>query len=132
MADFIYANEGKDYVNTNGWPTTVYFALSTSTVDTLTAAVTQATQAEATGTGYARLSQARPTSSNGTLAFSQMSWSTGSATNWPASVKSVVAQTTGTGTAGKVLCVWNLQTGGAGRDMSGANTTENVTPSFTA
>ncbi len=64
------------------------------------------------------------------VSFSQMSWSTGSATDWPSSVKSVVLVTTANNT-GKAICAWNLIAGGAARDLSQANTTESFTPTLT-
>lgn len=133
MADFIYFNEGKDYVNANGWPATVYFLLSTGTIGTtLVASSTLAGGvSEITGTGYSRKSQARPSSSGGSLAFAQASWATAAATDWPAGTKTVIAVTSADNT-GKALAAWHLQAGGTARDMSGANTTENVTPTFTA
>jgi hypothetical protein len=134
MADFIAFAEGKDELAANGLPTTCYFLLSTKSVDAtspFTGAETLAAAnlGEITGTGYARLSQAEPAPSGGVVAFSQKSWVTGAAVNWPAAVRSVVLCTSAT-TAGKALCAWNLQVGGAARDMSAANTTENVTPTL--
>lgn len=142
MADFLLFDEGKDYLNTNGWPATVYFLLSTKFVaaggggssqflatDTL-AGTAPANAGEITGTGAARKNQARPASAAGVLDFVQMSWATGAATDWPADVCSVVAVTSSDNT-GKMLAAWDLQTGGAARDLSQANTTENATPSYT-
>ena len=77
------------------------------------------------GTGYAADTASRPTGTGGTFDFAQLSWSTGANTDWPAAVRSVVA-TDGT----VIFCAWNLQTGGAARDLSAANTTENVTPTL--
>lgn len=132
MADFVYINEGKDFVNVQGWPATVFFLLSTSAVGVITASSTLAGGVgEITGTGYTRKSQARPASSNGTLTFTTNTWQTLSATNWPNNVASIIAATTVDNT-GKALCCWNLQVGGAVRDLSGANTTENSAPVFTA
>lgn len=134
MANFLLFNEGKDYINANGWPATVYFLLSTRGVaagtqhaagDTLAGGV-----GEITGTGYTRKNQARPSSSAGQLAFSQMSWATASATDWPASVRSIVAATT-VDNSGKALAAWDLiAPSGAARDLSQANTTEQVTPTY--
>lgn len=142
MADFLLFNEGADYLNTNGWPSTVYFLLSTKYVaaggggtsqfaatDTL-AGTAPANAGEITGTGYARDSQSRPTSSAGAMSFTQMSWATGSATNWPADVCSIVACTSSDNT-GKMICAWDLQTNGVARNLAAANTTEQVQPSFT-
>lgn len=133
MADFIAFNEGKQELVKNGLPSTCYFFLSTKDCNTHVVGDTLAGAAmgEITGTGYARQSQSEPaTPTNGVASFSQMSWSTGAATNWPASVKSVVLATTSDNT-GKAICAWNLQAGGTARDLSAANTTENVTPTLT-
>jgi hypothetical protein len=135
LADFISFNEGRQYLLTHGdgLPTTCYFLLSTKTcavfavTDTLAGGV-----GEITGTGYARQSQAAPTptSANPSAAvFSQMTWSTGAATDWSSAVASVVLVTTSDNT-GKALCAWNLIAGGATRDLSHANTTEQVTPTL--
>ena len=135
MADFLMFTEGRNELASNGLPATCYFLLSTKGVDAGTAHTAGETLAaadlgEITGTGYARQSQAEPTPASGVVSFSQMSWSTGAATNWPAGVRSVVLATA-SGTGGKAICAWNLQTGGAARDMSAANTTEQVTPTLT-
>lgn len=133
MADFVQFNEGASAILQGAFKsaTTVFFLLSTSTVDTLTASATLAGGvAEITGTGYTRKSQAAPADTAGAVAFALMTWNTSAATNWPAGVKSVIAATTSDNT-GKACCAWNLVTGGASRDMSAANTTENVTPTYT-
>jgi hypothetical protein len=132
-ADFIAFTEGENYLLTHGQglPTTCYFALSTNAVSSFTTSTTLAGGiAEATGTGYVRQSQAAPTPSNGQVAFSQMTWSTGAAINWPPGVKSIVLVTTPDNT-GKAICAWNLIPGGSARDLSQANTTEQVTPTLT-
>lgn len=130
MTDFIAFNQGKTELASNGLPSTCYFLLSTKDCNTHVATDTLGGGVgEITGTGYARQSQAEPTPTNGVVAFSQMTWATGAATNWPASVKSIVLVTTSDNT-GKAICAWNLQTGGAARDLSGANTTEKVTPTL--
>ena len=134
MADFIAFTEGKNELVNNGLPSTCYFLLSTKSIDATSAhtageTLAGATLGEITGTGYSRQSQAEPSASSGTVSFSQMSWATSSATDWPATVRSVVLVTGSAGT-GKAICAWNLQTGGAARDMSQANTTEAVTPTL--
>lgn len=134
MADFIAFAEGKTELASNGLPATCYFALSTKSVDATSAYTGAETLAgaafgEITGTGYARLSQAEPTPTSGACAFSLKSWATGAATNWPSAVRSVVLMTGAAG-VGKLICAWNLQAGGAARDMSAAGTTENVTPTL--
>jgi hypothetical protein len=135
MADFIAFTEGKNELMNNGLPTTCYFLLSTKSVDGTSAhtageTLAAATLGEITGTGYARQSQSEPTASSGSATFTQMSFATGSATDWSSTVRSVVLAT-GASTTGKAICAWNLQTGGTARDMSQANTTEQVTPTLT-
>lgn len=135
MADFILFNEGATEIASNGLPATVYFLLSTKSVDStspfaVTDTLTGNGDGEISGTGYARQSQSEPTPTNGVVSFTQESWSTSSATDWPSTVRSVVLVTSADDT-GKMLCAWNLQTGGAARDMSAANTTENVTATLT-
>jgi hypothetical protein len=133
MADFISFNEGRKELVNNGLPSTCYFLLSTkdcnthAATDTLVGGV-----GEITGTGYARQSEAEPaaTSANpSVVAFAQKTWTTGSATDWPASVKSCVLVTT-TDNTGKAICAWNLVTGGVARAMNAASTTENFTPTL--
>lgn len=124
--------EGRKLIAQSGLPATCEFLLSTKDeasflqTDTLAGGV-----GEITGTGYARQSQAlpTPTSANPTvIAFSQLTWATGSATDWPAAVKSVVLVSTADNT-GKAICAWNLN-GTTGRAMNAANTTENFTPTL--
>lgn len=136
MADFIVFTEGKSEVGNNGVPATCYFFLSTKGVDagaahTVSETLAAADLGEITGTGAGRKSQARTPSIevNGVYSFVQMSWATGSATDWPTGVRSIVL-CTGPAAFGKAICAWNLQAGGAARDMSAANTTENVTPTL--
>jgi hypothetical protein len=136
VADFIAFNAGRTELANNGLPATCYFGLSTKSVDATnpwTAADNMSTAGkEITGTGYARLSETEPTASSGVVSFAQKSWATSSATDWSSTVRSVFL-TTGTtagGTTGVLICAWNLQSGGAARDMSAANTTENVTPTL--
>jgi hypothetical protein len=85
---------------------------------------------EITGTGYARQTQAEPAPSSGVVSFAQMSWSTGANTDWSATTRSVVLVTTADN-SGKAICAWNLQAGGAARDLSAANVTEQFTPTLT-
>ena len=124
--------EGRKLVAQSGLPATCYFLLSTKDEasfiqsDTLAGGV-----AEITGTGYARKSQALPTPSSANptvISFALMSWATGSATDWPAAVKSAVLVSSSDNT-GKAICAWNLN-GTTGRDMSAASTTENFTPTL--
>jgi hypothetical protein len=134
MADFLAFNEGKTELANNGLPSTCRFLLSTkpcsgagshSASDTLAGGV-----GEITGTGYSRQTEAEPTAASGVVSFAAKTFSTGSATDWPASVKSVVLVTSADN-SGKAIAAWNLQAGGAARDMSAANTSEVVTPTLT-
>jgi hypothetical protein len=134
MADFISFNEGRKELANNGLPATCYFFLSTK--DTTTHVVTDtlagAAMGEITGTGYARMSEAEPTATSANpsaVVFAQKTWTTGSATDWPASVKSCVMATTSDNT-GKAICAWNLVAGGTARAMNAASTTENFTPTL--
>jgi hypothetical protein len=136
MADFISFDEGRQYLANNGLPATVYFLLSTRGVDAGTAhAVTDNLSTgvgEITGTGYARQSQSEPTATDANpsvVSFTQETWSTSSATDWPSGTRSVV-MTTSSDNTGKAICAWNLVAGGAARDMSAASTTENFTPTL--
>lgn len=134
-ADFIALTEGENYLlgTGKGLPATCYFLLSTKPTSGAGALVVGDTLAggvgEITGTGYARQSQAAPTPASGAAVFSQMTWATGAATNWPASVKSCILVTTSDNT-GKAVCAWNLIAGGTARDLSQANTTEQFTPTL--
>lgn len=135
MADTLFFTEGLNELLSNGLPSTVYFALSTKSVDATSAHTAGETLAgaafgEITGTGYARLSEAEPTPSGGVVAFALKSWDTGTATDWSSTARSIVCMTGAAGT-GKLLFARNLQTGGAARDLSGAHTIENVTPTVT-
>lgn len=131
MANFIAFDEGLTDLINNGLPSTCTFDLSTKSVDgtsPFTAADTYGGgYGVATGTGYSAKTESEPTAAAGVVSFAQKSWSTGSATDWPSTVRSIVLRN---GTS-KLLCAWNLQSGGAARDMSAANTTENVTPTLT-
>ena len=134
MADFLLFDEGAGELLASGLPATCYFLLSTKSVDGTSpfaaSDVIGTGDGEITGTGYARESQSEPAIGGDRDAdFALMSWATGAATDWPADVRSVVLVTSSDDT-GKMVCAWNLQTGGAARDMSGANTTENVTPTL--
>lgn len=124
--------EGRKNLAQSGLPATCYFLLSTKDEATFAQTDTLASNAaEITGTGYARQSQARPTptTANPTaIAFTQMSFATGSATDWPSAVKSVILATTSDNT-GVMIAAWNLN-GTTGRAMNIANTTEQVTPTL--
>lgn len=133
MADLIMFTEGKTEILNNGLPSTCYFGLSTKSVDgtnPYTAGVTLAGSGEISGTGYSRKTEAEPTASSGVATFAAKSWTTGSATDWSSVARSIFLATTNDNT-GKIICAWNLQTGGAARDLSQANTTENATPTLT-
>ena len=124
--------EGRKHLAQSGLPATCEFLLSTTDeASFLQTATLAGGVGEITGTGYSRQSQAlpTPTSANPTvISFAQMSWATGSATDWPAAVKSVVLVTTADNT-GVAICAWNLN-GTTGRAMNAANTTENFTPTL--
>ncbi len=126
-------NAGKTLLANDGLPATTYFALSTKSVDATnawTASMTMATASiEITGTGYARQSEAEPTAVSGLVSWAQKTFATASATDWSSVVRSVFLTTGATagGTTGTLIAVWNLQVGGAARDMSTANTSELVT-----
>lgn len=127
MADFIATTEGKNELLNNGLPATCTFRLSTKTVDEVGASGTYAGGfGVITGTGYEAKTQAEPTAESGEAKFAKMTWETGAATDWPAGVKSIWL-TNGTS---KLICGWNLREGGTARDMSAANTVENVTPTL--
>lgn len=131
MADFIAFDEGLTDLINGGLPSTCTFDLSTKPCSGGGAHSASDTYGGGygviTGTGYAAQTQSEPTASAGVVSFSQMTWSTGTATDWPASVKSVVLRN---GTS-KLLCAWNLLTGGTARDLSQAHTSELVTPTLT-
>jgi hypothetical protein len=128
MPDAIKFSEGLTEIGTNGLPATVYFLLSTRDCATLLASDTLAGGVgEITGTGYARQAEARPAGAAGVFAFAVKAWQTLTATDWPASVKSIVAVTSASN-AGKALWAQNLQPGGLARDLSGASTVEEFTP----
>ena len=134
MADFISFNEGENQVGNSGLPATCRFLLSSKSIDATSPFAATDTlvgngDGEITGTGYARLSEARPAPVNGLYSFAVKSWNTGAATDWPAAVRSLVLVTTADDT-GVMICAWNLVPGGSARAMNLANTTENVTPSL--
>lgn len=127
MADFVAMNEGKTDLANNGLPATCTFDLSTKTAEEIGAEATYGGgYGVVTGTGYAAKTEAEPTAVKGKVEFAKKTWETGSATDWPSSVKSIVLRN---GTS-KLICAWNLQAGGTGRDLSKANTSENVTPTL--
>ena len=128
--DFIAFTEGENDLLTNGIPATCTFALSTSSVSNFTVATAYASFGEITGTGYARLTQAKPTAASGQMAFTACTWTatTTTPTAWPSTVRSIVLLDAGNT---KAICAWNLIAGGGARDMSQANTTETVTPTLT-
>jgi hypothetical protein len=134
MADFLAFTEGVNLIANTGFPATCYFLLSTRSVDSTTPHAVADTLAggvgEITGTGYARQSQAEPSAASRAKAFTIESWSTGAATDWPNNVRSCVLVSTADN-SGVAICAWNLQAGGGARDMSLADVTENVTPTFT-
>lgn len=134
MADHIVFNEGKTEMAANGLPSTCHFLLSTKSVDATSPfaagnTLSGATVGEITGTGYSRKTEAEPAPVNGLVSWAQKQWQTGAAADWPAAVRSVVLATSADN-SGKAICAWNLQAGGAPRDLSQPNTTENFTPTL--
>lgn len=136
MADFISFNEGRKNLATaaTGLPTGANkcsFALSTKDCNTHVVGDTFAGGfGEITGTGYAQQVQSAPVPSlanPSAIVFGTQTWATGAATDWPASVKSCVFIDINTN---KIICAWNLVTGGTARAMNAANTTENFTPTL--
>ena len=131
MADFVTFDEGRTSLLSDGLPSTCYFLLSTKDADTHTVGETLAAAdlGEITGTGYTRQSQSEPSPTAGTAVFTEMTFATTTHTDWPSNVKSIILAT-GASTSGAAICAWNLQTGGAARDMSATLTTEKVTPTL--
>lgn len=139
MANTIMFDEGMQLLSRLGLPSTCYFALSTKSVDsttpfsvadTLAGTLIGEVNTGGSATGYARIGTATPAMSGHTESFPQLTWTTGTALDWPATVRSVVLVTVASGVAGTAICAANLQSGGAARDMSAANTTEKVTPTL--
>lgn len=133
MADFLIFDQGANELLDNGYPSTIYLLLSTKKVGTQAGGEHLVTDTlaggvgEITGTGYSRKSQAEPAASARAKALALAQWLTGAAADWPAAVRSIVAATTADNT-GKALWAMNLIAGGAARDLSQPNTTEQVTP----
>lgn len=128
MADFIAFDEGENLVATSGLPGTCHFDLSTKSVGATSPFVesdTYSSRGVLTGTGYAEINEARPSPSAGTLVFAQKLWNSGTATNWSSTARSIVMSNGGT-----AICAWNLQAGGAARDLSAANTAQGYTPTL--
>jgi hypothetical protein len=136
VADFLIFDQGANELLDNGYPSTVYLALSTKKVGTQLGGEHQVGDTlaggfgEITGTGYTRKSQAEPAAAGRAKALAQAVWATGAAVDWPAAVRSVVAMTS-SDASGKLLWAMNLIAGGAARDLSQANTTEQATPTHT-
>lgn len=130
MADFISFNEGRAYMSNNGFPATCTFALSTKDCNTHVVGDAYASFGEITGTGYTRQTEAEPTLTSANpaaMVFAAKVFATGAATDWPASVKSIVFVDA---TNSKLICAWNLVAGGAARAMNAASTTETFTPTL--
>jgi hypothetical protein len=130
MADFISFSEGRAQLSTAGLPATCTFALSTKDCNTHVVGDVYASFGEITGTGYARQTEARPTptvANPSAVVFAAKTFATSSATDWPASVKSCVLVDA---TNSKLICAWNLVTGGTARAMNAANTSEAFTPTL--
>jgi hypothetical protein len=118
--------EGVDDLLNDGLPSTCWFLLSSKAESShvVTETLAAADLGEITGTGYVRQSEPEPTPVAGVATFSGVTWSTGSAADWPADVRSIVL-VTDAGTSGKAIAAWDLL-GGAARDMSQARTDESV------
>jgi hypothetical protein len=91
MADFLAPRQGGRYIGTAALPATVWFDLSTKSVDStnpFTHASTTATRGALTHAGfstYNSMSKARPTGASslgGTFVFGTITWSNG-AVAWP-------------------------------------------------
>lgn len=135
MDDFLLFTPGAHLVMASGLPDTCYFLLSEKSVGEESAApfdpddVLATDSGEIAGTGYGRLSEARPTPADRAAAFAVKTWETEDAEDWSSVVRSLVMATT-ENDSGIMVCAWNLRPGGLARDLSGANTTESVTPTF--
>lgn len=131
MADFIMFDEGANEIWDTGLPATCSFDLSTKSVggtSPFSASDTYSTRGVLTGaTGYSAQPESQPTPASRQVVFAVKTWTTGSATDWSSAVRSCVICDAG---ATKAIAAWNLLTGGTARDMSQANTTENVTPTL--
>lgn len=129
MADFISFSEGRAKLFNAGLPSTLSFDLSSKDCNTHVVGDTfSGGYGVITGTGYAAQTEAEPTATTANpsvVAFAQKTWATGAATDWPASVKSVVMRDAST-----IYCAWNLVTGGTARALNAASTTENFTPTL--
>ena len=115
-ADVLYTNEGKKYLDDNGFPATVYVGLSTKKVGTQAGGEWNVTDtladiAENTGTSYTRKSMARPTSTSGIRTWPETAFNVPAAGDWSANVRSFFLLTTNDGAA-KVLCAVNILAGG--------------------
>ncbi len=131
MAEMITFDEGQDAILEGGvFQRDVFIDLSTKSVGATNPYVETDTYATrgtpAPGTGYSRGTYSGAANfTNGTCVFAQKSWDSGTATDWSAVMRSAV-MTNGT----VAIAAWNLQPGGSVRDMSGAHTTEQFTPTF--
>jgi hypothetical protein len=125
VADFQLFNAGANAVLDSGITGTVKFALSTKTAEELGPSAVAGAISEITGTGYAQISQTAPSAASQKKSFSAIEYKTETHTDWPSSVKSVVMLM-----GGVAICAWNLREGGGARDMSGAQTTEAFTATY--
>jgi hypothetical protein len=135
MADYLNFTAGDDLILADGLPSTCFLALSSKPCsgsgchvvgDTLAGGI-----GEIGGTGYGRQSQAAPTPSGGEAVFTVVDFATGTATDWPSSVKSVVLVSSADN-SGTAIAAFNLIAGGAARNLSQAQITEQVTVTLSA
>lgn len=121
---FLAFNEGLNKLGEAGLPATWTFDLSSKSTAELTAAATYAGgYGVLTGTGYAALTQARPSPASGVFTGTESTWNTEANTNW-GKAKSIVLRNGVTNLVG----AWDLA---AERNMGAANTKLKFTPVVT-
>lgn len=129
MANVRWFDEGLRALDDGGWPTNVYAVATTKTTDQFgdsNTLVTAGMLAEITGTGYARQTMAKPSSTGrGQRVWPNVVWATGAATNWQNPCAFVVVSVS-SGTAGIAYFVANFNDGGAAVTMNQANVTLTV------
>lgn len=136
--NFITFDEGAKQLLAAGLPATAHFLLSTKPTSgagahKVTDTLSGTGVGEITGTGYGRKSEATPAASGSgegarEVAWGQQTWATETETNWQ-EAKSVVLVTSADNT-GKAIMAWDLQAGGAARNLGQANIEEHFTPVY--